>query len=663
MGRIVDLESRREGRLMVVVRLDGEHLEPEAVLAVARSDALVETDPAAMRKVERSRAVVDKLLESNIPVYGLNTGFGSLRDIPIGANHTRELQRNLIRSHCCGVGEPAPIDVVRAMLLLRANTLIKGHSGVRPVVIQQLVRLLNQRIHPVVPLKGSVGASGDLAPLSHLALVLMGEGEAFLPDGRRVSGAEAPASAGIDPLELEAKEGLALNNGTQFMTALGVLALLDAEYLTDLAIQASALSFEALQGVVRAYDPRLHEVRNQQGQKHVAQMLRWLTHGSEILSSPVNFGALNGACDSLEKAVGLLESANDSSEQFAAVCSQIRTLLANLVHKRTTLRDQFDAPIASPSPFEDVDERRHATARRLFADDVNQVERIYDLAFPLTAKPELARARKHLQIALERLQEVVPVSLPVQDDYSLRCTPQVIGAALDTLKHVRGIIARELNAATDNPLIFPPELPHLTTQDVDEYRRALSVVDCKRAVVSGGNFHGAPIALAMDQACIALAAVGNIAERRVFHLTTGRLSNGLPRSLTPEAGLQSGLMIAQVTAASLVSENKTLCHPASADSIPTVEDAEDHVSMGAFAARKFVEVVKNVRWIIAIELICAAQGVEFRQPAQPSLANAALLREVRVVCPFIEEDRPLGVDIENLAAKIRERGFPLFNSP
>jgi histidine ammonia-lyase len=621
---------------MAVVRLDGVHLKPEDVLAVARNEALVETDPEAMRRVERSRAVVDKLLESDTPVYGLNTGFGSLRDIPISAEHTRELQRNLIRSHCCGVGEPAPLDVVRAMMLLRANTLIKGHSGVRPIVIEQLVQLLNRRIHPIVPMKGSVGASGDLAPLSHLALVLMGEGEAYLPTGDRVTGAEALRSAGIVPLELEAKEGLALNNGTQFMTAVGVLALLDAEYLTEVAVGAAALNIEALQGVVSAFDPRLHEARNQPGQQRVAGILRALVDGSEILSSPVNFGALNGACDSLAKAAGMLAQ----QEQLAAICTQIRDLLTSLQRKRETVRQHLDA----------------SAARRLFADDVNRVEQIYNLAFPLTAGVGLARARKHLHIALERLQEVVPLSPPVQDDYSLRCTPQVLGAALDTLEHVRSILTRELNAATDNPLIFPPDMPQAS---IEEYRRALSIEECKRAVISGGNFHGAPIALALDQACIALANVGNIAERRIFHLTTGRLSNGLPRSLTPEAGLQSGLMITQVTAASLVSENKTLCHPASVDSIPTVEDAEDHVSMGAFAARKFAEVVNNVRWIIAIELLCAAQGIEFREPARPSPANAALLREVRTLCPFIEEDRPLGTDIEYLAARMRERGFAL----
>jgi histidine ammonia-lyase len=637
---------------MTVVRLDGEHLTPEDVDAVAHGGATVEVTAEAVAKVERSRAVVDRLLDSGVPVYGLNTGFGSLRDIHIGAAQARELQRNLIRSHCCGVGEPAPRAVVRAMMLLRANTLAKGNSGVRPAVVGLLVDMLNQGVHPRVPVQGSVGASGDLAPLSHLALALMGEGEVELAD--RVVPAEAGLrSLGLAPLGLEAKEGLALNNGTQFMTAVGVLALLDAEYLARVAVHTCALSLEAMQGVPRAYDRRIHQVRNQRGQSQVAALLRQLLAGSELLATPVNFGALNGACDSLEKAAFLLRARADG-EEVRKTIAWIDRLLERLRAKREAFGQESRLPATGTPPD---DEARRTAAARAFEDDVVEVESVYDREVKENTRSGSGEARKHVQNAMERLQQVVPESAPVQDDYCLRCAPQVIGATLDALRHARDVVTRELNAATDNPLIFPPGLPDVAGTAADAYRAALTLADCRGAVVSGGNFHGAPVALVMDQCCPAVAAVGNIAERRVFHLTTGRLSNGLPRFLTPYAGLQSGLMIAQVTAASLVSENKTLCHPASADSIPTVEDAEDHVSMGAFAARKFAGVVDNVRVVVAIEMICAAQGIEFRSPVRPSPANRELIAALRAYCPPVTEDRPFGPDIERVAGAIRERRF------
>jgi histidine ammonia-lyase len=650
---------------MTIVRLDGEHLTPEDVLAVARNGAKVELASAGVSKVERSRAVVERLLESNTPVYGLNTGFGSLRDIHINSDQTRELQRNLIRSHCCGVGDPAPEDVVRAMMLLRANTLVKGYSGVRPVVIQALVKMLNKRIYPHVPMKGSVGASGDLAPLSHLALTLMGEGKVYLPSGKLISAARALKLVHLTPIELEAKEGLALNNGTQFTTAVGVLAFLDAEYLAHLAIHSCALSVEAMQGVQLAFDQRIHQVRNQIGQIRVAAMLRKILQGSELLAAPVNFGALNGAYDSLEKAVSCLQDDRKPhlSDSDVATANDIITRIDHLRVRIQEKRDSFvkgnDATdaVGAKKPAKNREDLRRLEANREFQEDVVEVERIYDRVFSLTSDYGWAEARKHLQHALERLQEVVPQSPPIQDDYCLRCAPQVIGASLDTLWQTRAILTRELNAATDNPLIFPPDLPHLAKLGTEDYVNALSSEDCRRAVVSGGNFHAAPIALTLDQCCVAVAALGNIAERRIFHLTTGRLSNGLPRFLTPYFGLQSGMMIAQVTAASLVSENKTLCHPASADSIPTVEDAEDHVSMGAFAARKFAEVVKNVRWVIAIELICATQGIGFRQPARPSPMNGALLGELMKHFERVTEDRPLSLDIERVTEAIRKRQF------
>jgi histidine ammonia-lyase len=507
-----------------------------------------------------------------------------------------------------------------------------------------------------------------LAPLSHLALALIGEGEAYLASGELVPAGRALESVNLRPLQLEVKEGLALNNGTQFMTAVGVMALLDAEYLARVAVHTCALSLEALQGVQRAYDRRIHDVRNQLGQQRVAGMLRQIIAGSELLATPVNFGALNGACDSLEKAASLLRDRGErrppmggtDDDAIRAIVIPINDLLQSLRRKQDAFATGDVAKIPPTASLgEGWDDDHRSAAAQMFEEDVRDVEHIYDRVFSERPGYGLAEARKHLHNALERLQEVVPESVPVQDDYCLRCAPQVIGAALDTFRHARAVVARELNAATDNPLIFPPDLPHVADQDPDAYRAALSSEDCRRAVLSGGNFHGAPIALVMDQSCPAVASIGNIAERRIFHLTTGRLSNGLPRFLTPYAGLQSGLMIAQVTAASLVSENKTLSHPASVDSIPTVEDAEDHVSMGAFAARKFAEVVSNVRWVVAIELICASRGLEFRHPGRPSPANMALLEELRKHLRLKKEDGdwPVGPEIERVAGAIRDRGF------
>ena len=638
------------------VILDGEGLTPEDVIAVARRFVQVDVAPAAMRKVARCRAVVEKLVASKAAVYGLTTGFGSLRDIQIAPENVQQLQRNLVRSHSCGVGAPATEDVVRAMLLLRANTLVKAYSGVRPVIVERLVQMLNRRVYPFVPLKGSVGASGDLAPLSHLALVLIGEGEAFL-NGQIVSGTRAMEEAGIEPVVLDAKEGLALTNGTQFMTAVGVLALLDAECATRASILACGLSLEANKGVRRAFEERIHAVRPHPGQTIVAAALRRQTEHSEILELPVNTARLLNANTFLGAAEAVL--AKEPSERCLKASRDIehlRTALGDLVNC-VSGRIEAEMLARSPSTQDNGDleeEAKRQIGVRLVAEHVATLQGIFEQVLSGALPKSAVDARDHLRRALDELQAAVPAFVPVQDDYSFRCAPQVIGPALDTFQHVRQVLCREMNAATDNPLIFPPE-PASAEIDLDAYASGLTVGECKRAVVSGGNFHGEPVAIALDQACIALAEVGSISERRTFHLVSRHLSNGLPPFLVRDVGLKSGLMLAQYTAAALVSENKTLCHPASVDSIPTCEDAEDHVSMGAYAARKFAEVVDNIFRVVAIELICGAQGVELRRPTRPSPANKELLQAIRNECPLLTEDRPLGSDIERVASQVCKR--------
>jgi histidine ammonia-lyase len=649
------------------VMLDGMTLTPEDVLAVARHQAPVTVSEAAVQRIERCRKVVTKLLtdESRPVVYGLTTGFGSLRDILISSDQVEQLQRNLLRSHSCGVGAPAPPDVVRAMMLLRANTLAKGYSGVRREVVETLVQMLNQRVYPLVPVQGSVGASGDLAPLSHLALVLMGEGEAFLPSGERVPGAQAMQAAGIPLLRLEAKEGLALNNGTQFMTAVGVLALLDAEYLTHVAALACALSLEAIKGVPNAFEERLHKARPHPGQQAVAQVIARQLEGSEILAFPVNTAHLNNARGYLKEAEKSLREAAElfavesegAQERCLGAAERTREILDTLAKKLASYPQALKAELSQRRRTQaesHYPEELRRVAKQCFDQEVVSTEGLHQLFSDEQWRHRVVKARKHLKAAWDELEQVVPDFVPVQDDYSFRCTPQVLGTALDTFRHVRQVLTIEMNAATDNPLIFPPERQGVEYEDLEAYAYSLGVDECKRAVVSGGNFHGEPVAVALDQACIALAEVGNISERRTFHLTSRHLSNGLPPFLIRDVGLQSGLMLAQYTAAALVSENKTLCHPASVDSIPTCEDAEDHVSMGAYAARKFADVVGNVTKILAIELICAAQGVDLREPARPSPPNQALLKAIRdVPCPRITEDRELGRDMERVTEALR----------
>ncbi len=491
----------------------------EVIAQVARGGR-VTLAPEARLRIDRARAVVEAIQrggDAAPAVYGVNTGFGFLADVRISAAQVRELQRNLIRSHAAGVGSPLSDEVVRGMLLLRAEVLACGYSGVRAEIVQMLVEMLNRDVHPIIPQKGSVGASGDLAPLAHLALVVMGEGEARVGRGaevRRLPGGEALRAVGLTPIEFEAKEGISLVNGTQCMTSIGALALLEAEAACRLADVIGALSLEALKGTPRAFDPRIHAARPHAGQARSARNLARLLDGSGIVESHRGCGK-------------------------------------------------------------------------------------------------------------------------VQDPYSLRCMPQVHGASRDALAYARGVLEVEARSATDNPLVFVHE-------------------DGSGELVSGGNFHGQPVAIALDLAGIAAAEIANISERRIEQLVNPHLSSGLPPFLAPDSGLHSGFMIAQVTAAALVSENKILAHPASVDSIPSSAGREDHVSMGVHAADKLARIVDNVRNVLAIELLCAAQGVDLRGPAQPNRALQAVVRALRERVSMMKEDREVHRDIVAARALLDE---------
>lgn len=489
--------------MSATVLLDGETLTLADVEAVARG-ARVEVAAEARTRVERSRAVVEAAVASGRPVYGVNTGFGRLADVAVPPERIEELQVNLIRSHACGVGAPLSREDTRAVTLLRANVLAKGFSGVRPAVVDLLAEMLNRGVHPVIPEEGSVGASGDLAPLSHLALVLIGEGEAEL-GGEVMPGAEALRRAGLEPISLKAKEGLALNNGTQVITGLGALALTGAERLADTADVAGAMTLEGLRGTPDAFHPALQAARPHPGQIRSAERLRALLADSEIRES-----------------------------------------------------------------------HRHGDPR-------------------------------------------------VQDAYALRCMPQVHGAFRNALGYISSVLETEANSATDNPLIFP---------DVDG-----------GLVLSGGNFHGQPVAQVLDLLAIALTDLASISERRIERLVNPDLSD-LPAFLTKDPGVRSGMMLAQITAAALVSECKVLSHPASVDSIPTGASREDHVSMGTSAARKARRVLRAAETVIGIELMCAAQALEFLAPLRPGAGVQRARERLRTRIAPLEEDRVLAPDIE-----------------
>jgi len=503
------------------IQIDGETLTLDQLYAIALDGAEVELSQPARERMNASRAVVERLIESNAAVYGVTTGFGKMASVRISREQIRTLQTNLVRSHACGVGAPLSEPEVRAMLALRANAIAKGFSGVRPVAAETLCAMLNKRVHPVIPSQGSVGASGDLAPLAHLAQVAIGEGEVIL-QGRRISGAEAMRSAGITPLVLEAKEGLALLNGTQAMLALLALGLRDAEIAADTADVAAALSLDALRGSPAAFDERIARVRPYAGHAISAKNLRRLNQGSAI-------------------------------------------------------RESHRAPEKDPR---------------------------------------------------------------VQDPYSLRCAPQVHGAARDALAQVRATISVELNSATDNPLVFVAANGKLGEGEI----------------ISGGNFHGQPLAMAADQLAVALVTLAGISERRIEQMTNPQ-SSQLPAFLIRDAGLNSGFMILQVAAAALASEMKTQAAPHSVDSIPTSANQEDYVSMGMSGARRIHSMLANLRSILAIELLSACQGLDLLAPLRTGPEAQKAYDSVRSASAFVEADRSLSGDIESVARLISEGKF------
>jgi len=496
------------------LHINGNDLTLEAVREVAAERRPVLLSADAREAVERARAVVDALVAGDQLAYAITTGVGKLSDVRIAGDQIRELQVNLVRSHAVGVGEALAVVETRAMMLLRANSLSKGHSGIRPVVIDTICEMLNRGVTPFVPSQGSVGASGDLAPLAHLALALIGEGECLDEKGARVPSAEALKRAQIKPLVLEAKEAVSLINGTQAMLAVGTLALLAAETLVDSADVIGGLSCDALKGTDTAFDERIHKARPHSGQMKTAANLRHMLEGSQIRES-------------------------------------------------------------------------HRACGR------------------------------------------------VQDAYSLRCIPQVHGAVRDTLAYCREVFETEANSAVDNPLVF--------------------ISDPKKVegeIISGGNFHGEPVAFALDFLGIALSALAGISERRIERLVNPALSEGLPPFLAPGAGLNSGFMMPQVTAAALVSENKVLAHPASVDSITTSGNKEDYVSMGMTAAIKLKGIVENTRHVLAIEAMAAAQALDFLAPLKSSKRGQAAHTAIRSVCTTMEKDRVMYKDFARIAELI-----------
>ena len=485
-----------------------EGMTLEDLASISRKGVKVQLTKGSQKRIKKARELIEQWVQEEKSIYGVTTGFGALSDVAISKKDTRQLQENILMSHAAGVGDVFDEETVRAVMALRIKDLARGHSGIRLKTVRHLITLLNQGVCPVVPEKGSVGASGDLVPLAHLSLVLIGQGEAFYK-GRRISGLEALNRCGIKPLRLEAAEGLALINGTQVMTAIGGLAVYDALGLSNLIDIAAAMSLEVLMGSRMEFDPRIHQARPHPGQAEVADNMYRITQNSEIITS-------------------------------------------------------------------------HKDCRR------------------------------------------------IQDAYTLRCSPQVHGASKDAVAYVKNVVETEMNASTNNPLIFPESQEFLL----------------------GGNFHGQPVALALDFLCMAVSEFANISERRIERLVNPKLS-GLPAFLVSDGGLNSGFMLAQYTAASLVSENKVLSHPACVDSITTSANKEDHVSMGTISARKCREVVKNSENVIAIELLCGAQALDLFTNLNPGEGTLAAYTVIRDAVSHLDKDRILSKDIDTIKQLMR----------
>lgn len=652
---------------MEILWIDGQSLRLKDVVEVARLRRRVRIAPEALLRTERCRAVVDRLVEHNVPVYGLTTGFGSKRNVFISREDTKTLQHNLLRSHASGIGKPLGEDVVRAALLLRANALCRGHSGLRPVVLEKIIELLNRDVYPWVPDQGSVSASGDLAPLSHLSLVLVGDpgGRIYDPSRRRASRrdldiVETPDMEGFvaatpenlkmfhdyTPVDLEAKEGLALTNGVQVTCALGIMNAYDAEGLVMQADMSCALSLEAMQGIRTAFDPEIALARPYPGQEASAANVRLLVEGSSLLASPLNLAILDKCIRQLQENETLAQEVN-MAQEVQELTHQLETArsfpheLARTHAGQTAVNDEPADPLAGAlrRGIYPIQVHLQSCIRRLFEQNT----------------PAAAQLREQLTQVAELLERAVPRIPPVQDDYSFRCASQVHGAVRNALAHVMEMLLIEANSSTDNPLIFPPDGP----EDPQAYRASLSIEACRAAVRSGGNFHGEPLALAMDYLTMAMAELGSISERRVAKIVDGKHNNGLPSLLIHRSGLNSGFMIPQYTAAALVSENKSQCFPASVDSIPTCENTEDHVSMGLIAARKTRTVIENVEKIIAIEFLTAYQALHFRKPFHKELGRGTqILFDALEANPnvfFVEEDRILAPLIFAVLDMVRTR--------